>query len=280
MTSRFEIVPDLWLGGPDDFVLFGGPCALEDEASMLRTAESISASCRKRGIGYVFKASFDKANRTSLSSARGPGIEGGLRILAKVKSELGLPIITDIHEPTQAAPVAEVADVLQIPAFLCRQTDLLVAAARTGAVVKIKKGQFVSAAEMGYAATKVEASGGNRIVLTERGTFFGYHDLVVDMRSLPVLRSHGWPVVFDATHSVQQPGAAAGRSGGRREFVPYLARAAVATGVDGLFMEIHEDPDSAPSDGPNMVRLDLLGQLLDDLLAIRAAALPLPPLSS
>lgn len=278
MTSRFEIVPDLWLGGPDEFVLFGGPCALEDEASMLRTAESISATCQSLGIGYVFKASFDKANRTSLSSARGPGLDEGLRILAKVKRELGLPIITDIHEPVQATPVAEVADVLQIPAFLCRQTDLLVAAAVTGAVVKIKKGQFVSAAEMGYAATKVEESGGRRIVLTERGTFFGYHDLVVDFRSLPRMRTHGWPVVFDVTHSVQQPGGAVGRSGGLREFVPFLARAAVAVGVDGLFMEVHEDPDHALSDGPNMVKLADLPQLLAELLKLRRAVKPLPPL--
>ena len=275
MTSRFEIVPGLWIGADDDFVLFGGPCVIEDEATMLRTAAAVADACRARGVGYVFKASFDKANRTSISSARGPGMQEGLDILAKVKAELGLPVLTDIHEPHQAAPVAEVADVLQIPAFLCRQTDLLAAAAATGAVVKIKKGQFVSAAEMEHAARKVVESGGSRVILTERGTFFGYHDLVVDFRSLPRMRRHGWPVVFDATHSVQQPGGAGGSSGGRREYVPHLACAAAAVGIDGLFMEIHEDPDHAPSDGPNMVRLADLPALLDRVVAIRAAAGPI-----
>jgi 2-dehydro-3-deoxyphosphooctonate aldolase (KDO 8-P synthase) len=227
--------------------------------------------CARVGIGFVFKSSFDKANRTSVESYRGPGLDKGLTILARVRDEVGVPIVTDIHDPAQAAPVAEVATILQIPAFLCRQTDLLLAAGETGAVVNVKKGQFVSPAEMLHAVTKIESTGNRRILLAERGTTFGYNNLVVDFRSLPQMAAHGYPVVFDATHSVQLPGGLGGASGGQRQYVPYLARAAVAVGVDALFMEIHEDPDHALSDGPNMVPLAELEGLLTELVAIREA---------
>jgi 2-dehydro-3-deoxyphosphooctonate aldolase (KDO 8-P synthase) len=225
---------------------------------------------------FVFKASFDKANRTSLQSYRGPGLSEGLRILAGVKAR-GFAILTDIHEPSQAGPAAEVADILQIPAFLCRQTDLLVEAGRTGRIVNIKKGQFLAPRDLALAAEKVATTGNHRILLTERGTTFGYHNLVVDMRGLVQMRDLGVPIVFDATHSVQLPGAGGSRSGGERRYVPALARAAVAVGVDALFMEMHEDPDrTLPdgrplSDGPNMLRIDDLPRLLDEVLAIRAA---------
>ena len=265
--------------GTERLVLFGGPCAIESEDITLRIAEGVAEVCRALDIGYVFKASFDKANRTSIDGYRGPGLEEGLATLERVKREFGVPLITDIHETWQAKPAAEVVDVLQIPAFLCRQTDLLLAAAATGRAVNIKKGQFVSPVEMGQAVRKLEAGGTDRILLTERGTSFGYHALVVDFRGLPEMRTFGYPVVFDATHSVQRPGARGTSSGGQRQFVPFLARAAVAIGIDALFMEIHEDPDAALSDGPNMVRLGDLERLLTDLLAIRSAAPMLPPTS-
>ena len=269
--NRVEIVPGLAVGPDCGLTLLGGPCAIEGEAFTLDMAGAIRDICARVGIGFVFKSSFDKANRTSLESYRGPGLDKGLAVLARVKEEVGVPIVTDIHEPGQAAPVADVADVLQIPAFLCRQTDLLLAAGATGNVVNVKKGQFVSPAEMAHAVTKVESTGNRRILLTERGSSFGYNNLVVDFRALPQMAAHGYPVVFDATHSVQMPGALGSSSGGQRQYVPHLARAAVATGVDALFMEIHEDPDRALSDGPNMVPLAELEGLLLELVAIRRA---------
>lgn len=266
-----EIVPGLEAGPGRGLVLLGGPCAIEGEQFTVDMAVAIRDVCARVGIGFVFKSSFDKANRTSIDSYRGPGLDKGLAVLARVRDDVGVPIVTDIHEPAQAAPVAEVAAVLQIPAFLCRQTDLLLAAGATGSVVNVKKGQFVSPAEMAYAVAKIESTGNRRIMLTERGSSFGYNNLVVDFRGLPQLAAHGYPVVFDATHSVQMPGAMGSSSGGQREYVPYLARAAVATGVDALFMEIHEDPDRALSDGPNMVPLAELEALLTQLVAIRKA---------
>ena len=259
------------IGAGRPLVLFGGPCVIESPEFTVMMAREIQAICLRHGIGFVFKSSFDKANRSSVSSFRGPSMDQGLEILAKVKADVGVPIITDIHESWQAEPVAEVADVLQIPAFLCRQTDLLVAAARTGRAVNVKKGQFLSPAEMQSVVGKLETAGATGIVLTERGTTFGYNDLVVDFRSLPQMRELGHPVVFDATHSVQSPGGLGDRSGGRREFVPHLARAAAAVGIDGLFMEIHERPDEAPSDGPNMIPLAGLDAILRDVQGIRAA---------
>ncbi len=260
------------------FTVLAGPCVIESRDHVVDVAGQTKAICDSVGATLVFKSSFDKANRTSVSSFRGPGLDEGLAALAEVKRVHGVPVVTDIHESWQAKPVAEVVDVLQIPAFLCRQTDLLVAAAETGRVVNVKKGQFLAPHEISHVVNKLEEAGTNNIVLTERGSSFGYNTLVVDFRSLPQLRSHGYPVVFDATHSVQQPGGANGRSGGQREYVPYLARAAAAVGIDGLFLETHPDPDSAPSDGPNMVRLSDLAAILEDVLTIRAAVRPLPPI--
>jgi 2-dehydro-3-deoxyphosphooctonate aldolase (KDO 8-P synthase) len=269
--SPIEIVPGLEVGPNRGLVLFGGPCAIEGEDFTLEMAASIRNICARLGVGFVFKSSFDKANRTSLESYRGPGLGPGLAVLKRVRDEVGVPVITDIHEPAQAAPAAAVAAVLQIPAFLCRQTDLLLAAGGTGRVVNVKKGQFVSPPELAHAVAKIESTGNRGILLTERGSAFGYNNLVVDFRSLPQLGAHGYPVVFDATHSVQMPGALGSSSGGQREYVPLLARAAVAVGVDALFMEIHKDPDRAMSDGPNMVPLADLEALLTDLLALRQA---------
>ena len=269
--NMVEIAPGLEVGPGQGLTLLGGPCAIEGEQFTVDMAVAIKDICARVGIGYVFKSSFDKANRTSLDSFRGPGLDKGLAVLARVRDEVGVPIVTDIHEPGQAAPVAEVCSILQIPAFLCRQTDLLLAAGATGAVVNVKKGQFVSPAEMAHAVTKIESTGNRKILLTERGSTFGYNNLVVDFRSLPQMAAHGYPVVFDATHSVQMPGALGSSSGGQRQYVPHLARAAVATGVDALLMEIHEDPDRALSDGPNMVPLAELEGLLTQLLAIRRA---------
>jgi 2-dehydro-3-deoxyphosphooctonate aldolase (KDO 8-P synthase) len=270
-VNRVEIRPGLEVGPERGLVLFGGPCAIEGEDFTVAMAVAIRDICARVGIGFVFKSSFDKANRTSIESYRGPGLQRGLEILARAQAEAGVPVVTDIHEPAQAAPVAEVATVLQIPAFLCRQTDLLLAAGATGRVVNVKKGQFVSPAELGHAVAKIESTGNRRILLTERGSTFGYNNLVVDFRALPQLATHGYPVIFDATHSVQMPGAQGSSSGGQRQYVPHLARAAVATGVDALFMEIHEYPDRALSDGPNMVALADLERLLTELLAIRRA---------
>lgn len=266
----------LVIGGGAPLVLLGGPCAIEAPDITLRIGAAIKDITSRLGIPYVFKASFDKANRSSVSSYRGMGVEEGLRVLADVKDKLDVPVVTDIHESWQAEPVAEVADILQIPAFLCRQTDLLVAAARTGRVVNVKKGQFVSPREMGNVVTKLRDAGAAGVLLTERGSSFGYNDLVVDMRGLPQMAQLGCPVVFDATHSVQMPGALGQSSGGQREYVPVLARAALAVGVDALFMEIHEDPDNALSDGPNMVPLDRLEPLLGELLALHRVRTSVP----
>jgi 2-dehydro-3-deoxyphosphooctonate aldolase (KDO 8-P synthase) len=248
-----------------------GPCVIENAESSLRHAEKIAAIARATEIPIVFKSSFDKANRTSLGSFRGPGLEEGLRILERVKDASGLAILTDIHEPGQAAPVAEVADILQIPALLSRQTDLVVAAARTGRVVNLKKGQFLAPWDMKAVIGKAQHGGNHRIIVTERGFSFGYNNLVSDMRSVVIMRSFGYPVVFDATHSVQLPGAGGERSGGQREFIAPLARAAVAAGADAVFMEVHEDPEHALSDGANSLALADLSRLLLELQRIRAA---------
>ncbi|QSE96826.1 3-deoxy-8-phosphooctulonate synthase [Fulvivirga lutea] len=241
--------------GSDKLVLFSGPCAAESLELCIEVGEQVKSICQKLDIAYVFKASFDKANRTSVNSYRGQGLEKGLKILETVKSKLNVPVVTDIHESYQAAEVATVADVLQIPAFLCRQTDLLIAAANTGKMVKVKRGQFMAPEDMQYAVSKVKDSGNPNVCLTERGVSFGYHNLVVDMRALPTMRQYA-PVVFDVTHSVQQPGGQGGTSGGQRQFAPFLARAASAVGVDGFFIESHPNPSKALSDGPNMIPLN------------------------
>jgi len=254
--------------------LIAGPCVIESEQVVLETAGRIAEITKALGIPYVFKSSFDKANRTSIKSYRGPGIEKGLVVLKKVKDQLGLPLLTDVHTEEQATEAGQVVDILQIPAFLCRQTDLLIAAAKTGKVVNVKKGQFLSPQEMGNAVRKVEECGNHRILLTERGSSFGYNNLVVDMRSFPILRRFGYPVVFDATHSVQLPGGGGTKSSGQREFVEPLACAAAGVGVDGFFMEVHPNPDEALSDGPNMVPLHQLKTLLERVMRICDAANP------
>lgn len=242
--------------GGDKLTILAGPCAIEDQTLLNTTAEKLKEITSKLDINFVFKSSFDKANRSSITSFRGPGMEKGLEMLANVKKEYDLPIVTDIHTPEQAEPVAKVADILQIPAFLCRQTDLLTAAAKTGKIVNIKKGQFLAPEQMGPLVKKVEDSGNNNILLTDRGTSFGYNNLVVDFRGVPIMQTFGYPIVFDATHSVQLPGANGCSSGGDRRFVPYLAKAAMAVGAEVLFFEVHPEPDKAPCDGPNMLALD------------------------
>jgi 2-dehydro-3-deoxyphosphooctonate aldolase (KDO 8-P synthase) len=269
-VTREIIIGSVKIGGQRPLVLIAGPCVIESELDTLRHAERLMTICNGLSIPLIFKASYDKANRTSIGSFRGPGLKDGLKILAKVKESLGLPVLSDIHSIEQIAPAAEVLDVLQIPAFLCRQTDLLVAAARSGRVINVKKGQFLAPWDMKNVAGKLAASGNENIILTERGVSFGYNNLVVDMRSFPVMRSTGYPVVFDATHSVQLPGGQGESSGGQREFVEYLSRAAVATGIDGIFMEVHEDPDQALCDGPNSIPLNELTVLLKRLKAIDA----------
>jgi len=258
--------------GAGNLILLAGPCVLEGYERSLKIGRRAKEIADKLNLPYIFKASFDKANRSSIKSFRGPGLEEGLKILAKIKSELGVPIVTDIHETYQAEPVSKVADILQIPAFLCRQTDLLMAAAKTGKVVNVKKGQFLSANEMKNVVTKLEESGTKKILLTERGTFFGYNNLVVDMRSLAIMKNFNYPVIFDGTHSVQLPGGGGTQSSGQREFIPYLTRAAAAVGIDGLFLEIHDNPAEALSDGPNMVALDDLEDLLKKVLAVHEVA--------
>jgi 2-dehydro-3-deoxyphosphooctonate aldolase (KDO 8-P synthase) len=262
---------DVVFGGRE-LAIIAGPCVIENAESSLRHAEKIAIIARETGLKIVFKSSFDKANRTSIKGFRGPGLDEGLHILGRVKDATGLPILTDIHEPSQAASAAEVIDILQIPALLSRQTDLLVAAARTGRVVNIKKGQFLAPWDMRPAIGKVEAGGNRRIIVTERGFSFGYNNLVSDMRSIVIMRDFGYPVVFDATHSVQLPGAGGERSSGQREFIAPLARAAVAAGADAVFMEVHEDPDHALSDGANSLPLAELARLLSELQRIRTAA--------
>jgi len=254
--------------------LIAGPCVIENEQLAMETAGRIAEIAKSLEMPYVFKSSFDKANRTSIKSFRGPGLEKGLDVLAKVKKQVGVPILTDVHTEEQATEAGQVVDVLQIPAFLCRQTDLLIAAANTGKVVNVKKGQFLSPLEMANAVKKVEECGNRRIVLTERGSSFGYNNLVVDMRSFPILRGFGYPVVFDATHSVQLPGGGGTKSSGQREFVEPLACAAAGAGVDGFFMEVHPNPDEALSDGPNMVPLHQLKTLLERVMRICDAANP------
>lgn len=260
------------VGTDQPLLLIGGPCALESEELARQIAGKMVEICARLGLSYVFKASFDKANRTSLSSYRGPGLEKGLATLAKIREEFNVPIISDIHDTSQVTAAAEVLDIIQIPAFLCRQTDLLVAAAETGKPVNVKKGQFVSPWDMKNAVNKLRGAGGTKTMLVERGACFGYNNLVVDMRSLPVMRSLGCPVIFDATHSVQLPGGAGGASSGQREFIEPLTKAAVAVGIDGLFMEIHPDPDKALCDGPNSIPLDEVEVLLTRLVRIREAA--------
>lgn len=257
--------------GAGRLALIAGPCVIESEELCLRVAREVQAICERLGIPYIFKASFDKANRTSLHSFRGPGIDEGLRVLATVKREVGVPVTTDIHEPWQAERAAEVVDLLQIPAFLCRQTDLLVAAARTGKPVNVKKGQFLAPWDMRHVVEKLRDSAAVGVMLTERGVSFGYNTLVVDFTSLPQMRALGVPVVFDATHSVQLPGGAGSRSGGRREFIPHLVRAAVAVGVDALFMEVHPGPEQGLSDPATMFPLGELQGLLEQVIAIREA---------
>jgi 2-dehydro-3-deoxyphosphooctonate aldolase (KDO 8-P synthase) len=264
--GRYEVGP----GQP--LLLLAGPCVLESGELAWDIAREMKAICARLGISYVFKASFDKANRTSLDSFRGPGLENGLRQLGRIRAEVGVPVVSDVHESGQVEMAADLLDIIQIPAFLCRQTDLLVAAARSGATVNLKKGQFVAPWDMEHAVGKIRAAGCERLLLTERGASFGYNNLVVDMRSLPILRGFGCPVIFDATHSVQLPGGAGASSGGQREFVPVLARAAMAAGIDGLFMEVHPEPDKALCDGPNSWPLDQVEPLLRRLLAIRTAA--------
>ncbi|MBH0201872.1 MAG: 3-deoxy-8-phosphooctulonate synthase [Nitrospira sp.] len=254
--------------------LIAGPCVIESEQLVMDTAGRVAEMAKALGIPYVFKSSFDKANRTSITSFRGPGIDKGLAILKKVKDQFGMPVLTDVHTEEQATEAGKVVDVLQIPAFLCRQTDLLIAAAKTGKVVNVKKGQFLSPIDMGNVVKKVEECGSRRLVLTERGSSFGYNNLVVDMRSFPIMRNFGYPVVFDATHSVQLPGGGGTKSSGQREFVEPLACAAAAAGVDGFFMEVHPNPDEALSDGPNMVPLHQLKVLLERVMRICEAATP------
>ncbi|MBR9842925.1 MAG: 3-deoxy-8-phosphooctulonate synthase [Rhodobacteraceae bacterium] len=252
--------------------LIAGPCQLEsaDHAQMI--AGTLKEACDAAGAQYVFKASFDKANRTSLSGKRGLGIDEGLKVLQGVKEAIGVPVLTDVHTEAQCAPVAEVCDILQIPAFLCRQTDLLIAAAATNAVVNVKKGQFLAPWDMDNVVAKLENSGTDRIMLTERGTSFGYNTLVTDMRGLPRMAQTGYPIIMDATHSVQQPGGQGGSSGGQREFAPVMARAAVSLGIAGVFIETHEDPDNAPSDGPNMIHLHHMPALIETLMAFDTLA--------
>jgi 2-dehydro-3-deoxyphosphooctonate aldolase (KDO 8-P synthase) len=281
MTSTQAPRPSLQIGaatfGGGRLFLIAGPCMLESRELALSTAARLAEIAGERGVPLIFKSSFDKANRTSGGAPRGPGMEEGLDLLAEVKARTGLPVLTDVHLPDQCAPAAEVVDVLQIPAFLCRQTDLLLAACDTGRVVNVKKGQFLAPWDMANVARKCVDAGVRGLLLTERGTTFGYGRLVVDMNSFGHLAACGHPVVFDATHSVQEPGGLGGRSGGDRRLVPALARAAVATGhVDGLFFEVHPDPDRALSDGPNMVRLDTFPAILDGVLAVHAAARDLP----
>jgi 2-dehydro-3-deoxyphosphooctonate aldolase (KDO 8-P synthase) len=279
-APRHVQIGDVTVGNDLPLVLIAGPCALESRAHGLEMSAALKELAAGLGIGLIYKTSFDKANRTSLDSPRGIGLEQALPILAEIRETRGIPVLTDVHDAGQCAIVAEAVDVLQIPAFLCRQTDLLVAAAKTGRAVNVKKGQFLAPWDMANVAAKLERAGKGAVLLTERGASFGYNTLVSDMRSLPILARTGFPVVFDATHSVQQPGGLGGKSGGEREFVPVLARAAVAVGVAAVFMETHQDPDRAPSDGPNMVPLKSLKGILEILIEFDrlAKGRPMPSL--
>jgi 2-dehydro-3-deoxyphosphooctonate aldolase (KDO 8-P synthase) len=260
-------VGDLTIGNDLPFVLFAGPCAMESREHALEMSQALKEVTEKLGVRLIYKSSFDKANRTSGSSPRGIGLDAALPIFAEVKQTTGLAVLTDVHSPENCAAVADVIDVLQIPAFLCRQTDLLLAAAATGRAINVKKGQFLAPWDMANVATKITEAGNDKVMLCERGASFGYNTLVSDMRSLPIMAQTGHPVVFDATHSVQQPGGQGATTGGQREFVPVLARAAISIGVAAVFMEVHQDPDNAPSDGPNMVRLEQLPDILEQLVA-------------
>ena len=266
-TARIVSTGGVTFSNAAPMVLIAGPCAMESRDHAVDMASALKEIAGELGLGFVYKSSFDKANRTSLKSARGIGLDKALEIFGELRARLDIPVLTDVHLPDQCAEVAEVVDILQIPAFLCRQTDLLVAAAETGRALNIKKGQFLAPWDMANVAAKVAETGNPNILLTERGTSFGYNTLVVDYRGLPQMADLGWPVIFDATHSVQQPGGKGDRSGGQREFVPTLARAAVSVGVAGVFIETHQDPDNAPSDGPNMVPLDQMRALLGQLMA-------------
>jgi 2-dehydro-3-deoxyphosphooctonate aldolase (KDO 8-P synthase) len=268
IDTNIVYVGDIAIGGREPFALITGPCQLEslDHARMM--AEGIARACAATGTRFIFKASYDKANRSSITTQRGLGMDEGLRILDQIKTEFGCPVLTDVHDASHCAPAAQVCDVLQIPAFLCRQTDLLLAAGATGRVINVKKGQFLAPWDMGNVAEKIASTGNRKILLCDRGTSFGYNTLVSDFRGLPIMARTGYPVVFDATHSVQQPGGQGTTSGGQREFAPVLARAAVAVGVSALFIETHQDPDHAPSDGPNMIPLDRMGALIGQLRAL------------
>jgi len=272
MKTREIAVGNVRIGGAQPLFLIAGPCVIESEAHAMKMAESIQRIAGDHGVPYIFKASYDKANRSSLKSFRGPGLNEGLRILAKIKQQFKLPILADVHEVGQVAPAAKVCDVLQIPAFLARQTDLLVAAGKTGRAVNLKKGQFLSPWEMTNAVEKIASTGNEKIIVTERGTSFGYQNLVVDVRSFPILKKMGYPVVFDVTHSVQLPGEQGNSSGGQPEFIEPLARAGVAAGVDGVFLEVHDNPGKALSDGANALPLERLGRLLARLKELSALA--------
>ena len=266
--TRSVVVGPLSIGNQNPLALIGGPCVIESEQNAMSIAEKIKRITEDLGVPFIFKASYDKANRTSIKSYRGPGLEDGLKILQKIKTQLDLPILSDVHKEEEIKPAAEVLDILQIPAFLCRQTDLLVKAAQTGKTINVKKGQFLAPWDMKNVVVKLEESGNNNILLTERGATFGYNNLVTDMRSLVLMREYGYPVIFDATHSLQQPGGQGTQSGGQSEMIPDLARGAIAVGCDALFMEIHPDPSKALSDGPNMLQIDLLPNLLEQLITL------------
>lgn len=269
-----DVTAKLWkaLRSSRRLFLIAGPCVIENEKLCLEIARSLQKTCAKLGVTYIFKASFDKANRTSGKSFRGPGVEAGLAVLASVRAKIGVPVLTDVHNEAQATMAGEVVDILQIPAFLCRQTDLIEAAVLTGKIVNVKKGQFLSPAEMGQVVKKTAEFGGERILVTERGTTFGYNNLVSDMRSIPILRRYGFPVVFDATHSVQLPGGGGDKTTGQREFAPLLARCAIVAGADGVFIETHPKPDTSPSDGPNMIPLAEMPKVIAGLVKLRAVA--------
>jgi 2-dehydro-3-deoxyphosphooctonate aldolase (KDO 8-P synthase) len=267
VTRSIEVGPHL-IGGQNSLVLIAGPCVIESEKIAMEIAEKLKRITGDLHVPFIFKASYDKANRTSIKSFRGPGLSDGLKILQKIKTELELPVLSDVHKEEEIDPAAEVLDILQVPAFLCRQTDLLVKAAQTGKPINVKKGQFLAPWDMKNVVVKLEESGNSNILLTERGATFGYNNLVVDMRSLVLMREYGYPVIFDATHSLQQPGGQGTTSGGQSEMVPDLARGAVAVGCDALFMEIHTDPSKALSDGPNMLQIDLLPELLEQLVTL------------
>ena len=270
MQDKIITVGDIAIGGTNPFALITGPCQLESRDHAFMMAEKIAEACAKSGTQFIFKASYDKANRSSINTQRGLGIEEGLRILSDIRAAFGCPILTDVHEAAQCQTAGTVVDVLQIPAFLCRQTDLLLAAGKTGRAINVKKGQFLAPWDMQNVADKIASTGNDQILLCDRGTSFGYNTLVSDFRGLPIMANTGYPVVFDATHSVQQPGGQGNTSGGQREFAPVLARAACAVGIAALFIETHQDPDTAPSDGPNMIPIDQMGDLIKELRGVDA----------